>query len=159
MPLSCDYYGGCWGDHSKDWPAISLSKLNKEEVRQLREVIRDKCLHGTYVDAGEQFRFENQEALASVLRVLSGTLYFSVLDARVLPQPAKIELPKVDIEITNHGSIVGFRGLSEAGKTFLRDEVSSEGWQWLGDSLNVDHRMAEGLVEAIQNEGLNIVGS
>lgn len=24
MPLSCDCYGGCWGEHSKGWPEVEV---------------------------------------------------------------------------------------------------------------------------------------
>ena len=33
--LGCDCYGGCWGDHSKDWP-----KLIFETIGETREAYR-----------------------------------------------------------------------------------------------------------------------
>lgn len=48
MPLNCDCYGGCWGTHSENWPAIRSSK---EEIDRLfRMAGREQVLpYGTYV--------------------------------------------------------------------------------------------------------------
>jgi hypothetical protein len=60
----------------------------------------------------------------------------------------------MDIEVTNHGTIWQFRGLTDEGKAFLTDNIESEPWQWLGDRLGVDHRMARQLLDVIEACGL-----
>jgi hypothetical protein len=61
-----------------------------------------------------------------------------------------------DISIQDHGSIVMFVPLTEGGTEFLTTEVQTEAWQWMGHSLAVDHRMAGGLIEACQDNGLEV---
>jgi len=65
-------------------------------------------------------------------------------------------MPEADIEVINCGTIFQFVPLTPAGDAFLHNEVSSEPWQWLGGSLNVDHRYAEGLANAAVHEGLEL---
>lgn len=54
-----------------------------------------------------------------------------------------------DIVIRDFGSVWAFTGQTDAGRAFLRDEVQSEGWQWHGSNLMVDHRPAHGLYDHI----------
>lgn len=54
-----------------------------------------------------------------------------------------------DILVANGGSVWSFRGLTEAGKAYLRDDLETEGWQWLGERLVLDHRAAFDLVHHI----------
>lgn len=36
MPLACDCYGGCWGDHSEGWPEVPFTDAAwKRAVEQL----------------------------------------------------------------------------------------------------------------------------
>jgi hypothetical protein len=62
-----------------------------------------------------------------------------------------------DIIIHDHGSVVMFRARSAAGILFM-DALDAEGWQWLGEWLVVDHRPAQGLVDAIHADGLEVGG-
>lgn len=59
-----------------------------------------------------------------------------------------------DIQLHNEGSLVGFLPLTEEGRTWLREEVQAEAWQFLGGALYVDHRMASPLIEAACDDGL-----
>ncbi len=47
--LSCDCYGGCWGDHSANWPSIEYKDAN--EAARIRNVVP----YGRYVDIGTPF--------------------------------------------------------------------------------------------------------
>src|SRR4051812_4169771 len=42
MPLSCDCYSGCWGDHSKGCPSIGYTPERAEYCAK-------KLTHGSYV--------------------------------------------------------------------------------------------------------------
>ncbi len=55
MPLNCDCYGGCWGDHSKDWP--SLTDINKS----FRKLALQVLPAGTYVTIDNRLRVETPE--------------------------------------------------------------------------------------------------
>ncbi len=60
MPLSCDCYGGCWGDHSKDWPSIT------DKDKSLRKLAIQVLPYGTYVIMDNRLRIETV-ALAQIL--------------------------------------------------------------------------------------------
>ena len=70
----------------------------------------------------------------------------------------------MDIELIDEGTNIMFRPCSDAGCAFLsnevatRNEVATEGWQWLGEALCVDRRMAAGLAAAAVADGLEISG-
>lgn len=60
MPLSCDCYGGCWGDHSAKWPKVVVPK-------EIEVIVHQACWsvlnipYGCYVlDEGE-VRTETEE--------------------------------------------------------------------------------------------------
>ncbi len=58
-----------------------------------------------------------------------------------------------DIEVRNHGTIVSLTATSMWGEAFL-DQLPTEGWQWMGRTLNVDHRLAPHIIEGAQDDGL-----
>lgn len=55
MPLNCDCYPGCWGDHSKDWPLIPLDERN---ASQLRADVGRLVPYGSYVEVEGGIRIE-----------------------------------------------------------------------------------------------------
>jgi hypothetical protein len=65
MPLSCDCYGGCWGDHSEGWPAIT--GRDREILNQAYRACWEQFgfSRGTFVLVGTELRLEteNQKAL------------------------------------------------------------------------------------------------
>lgn len=61
-----------------------------------------------------------------------------------------------DIRVEDHGTIARFTPLSDSGREFLQTEVSSEGWQWFGGGLCVDHRYAGDLMTACLENGLEV---
>jgi hypothetical protein len=63
---------------------------------------------------------------------------------------------EIDVRFENQGSIILLQSLTDAGKRWIDENVSSEPWQWLGGALAVDWRMAEELVALMQDDGLVI---
>ena len=64
----------------------------------------------------------------------------------------QMDAPPADIILIGQGSLVGFRPASDAAKQWFADNVSSEDWQWFGQTLWVDHRLARDLLFAIAND-------
>jgi hypothetical protein len=64
----------------------------------------------------------------------------------------------VNITIENHGSVVLFRPDSTQTRDALIACVSVESWQWFGNALAVDARMAADLAAHLRNEGFGISG-
>lgn len=71
-PLGCDCYGGCWGDHSKDWPSIAipvplieLAALSNAyyptHVAAMRLVNEAGIPYGSYVISKDRLRVETEE--------------------------------------------------------------------------------------------------
>lgn len=60
-----------------------------------------------------------------------------------------------DLKITDHGTVVQFFPLSDAGEAFLKG-LEAESWMWMGNSLVVDRNHALGIREMIINEGLKL---
>lgn len=58
MPLNCDCYGGCWADHSKDWPRLGDAPWIAETFFA---VARQHLPYGTYVCMGDHIRLETEE--------------------------------------------------------------------------------------------------
>ncbi len=64
----------------------------------------------------------------------------------------------IDFLIEDQGSIVLFQPMSDAAKEWFSENVQSEGWQWMGPRLAVDHRPAQHLLEGIEAEGFTVGG-
>ncbi len=60
----------------------------------------------------------------------------------------------VDVLVCDEGTIWLFNPLSERAKAWVAEHVPVESWQWLCDSLAVEHRYAPALVEAMLGDGL-----
>jgi hypothetical protein len=61
-----------------------------------------------------------------------------------------------DFQVENHGSVWMFTPLTLAAKKFLDENVASEGWMWMGNSLCVDHRPALDFVSYLEEEGFTV---
>jgi virulence-associated protein VagC len=59
-----------------------------------------------------------------------------------------------DVSVENQGSVVVLQPLTKKAKLWIDENVSSEPWQWVGNGLVIDWRMAEELIDAMQEEGL-----
>ena len=74
MPLSCDCYDGCWGDHSKHWPSIRAT--NGISIDVLWAVSKRVVPYGSYVRDEDEMRFETvgyQKAVSDeVIRMFHG---------------------------------------------------------------------------------------
>lgn len=58
--------------------------------------------------------------------------------------------------VSDGGSMVGFRPMSERAEAWIDDNLQSMPWQWLGPVLWVDHRIAHTLAAALAAEGFNL---
>lgn len=61
-----------------------------------------------------------------------------------------------DIQVDNSGSIVGLTPLTPAGREWIEEHCQAEPWQWMGETLNVDTRMAGNILVGMQADGLTI---
>lgn len=60
MPLNCDCYPGCWGDHSEGWSEIA-DPQDKFRIRAVKSLP-----YGTYVTVKGKLRVETQELLERI---------------------------------------------------------------------------------------------
>jgi hypothetical protein len=58
--------------------------------------------------------------------------------------------------VRDEGTVVVLTPNTEAGGRFLHAMLQTEAWQWMGESLVIDHRMARGVIDAALNEGLGV---
>jgi hypothetical protein len=63
----------------------------------------------------------------------------------------------MQIEITDNGSTWSFRPLDDEAREFLHS-IGADNWQFLGDTMVVDHRLAPRLVEQFADDGVEFVG-
>lgn len=61
-----------------------------------------------------------------------------------------------DLRILDHGTVVQFMPVSTRGREWLSTELVSEPWQWLGDTIAVDHRYALGIAQGAVSDGLDV---
>ena len=64
---------------------------------------------------------------------------------------------KTDVLIRDEGTIVVFESRTKAALQWIKENVSAEPWQWLGRSLCVDQRYADGLVSLLREGGFCMV--
>lgn len=67
---------------------------------------------------------------------------------------ARAQQRPADVTVINCGSIVQFMATTNEGLAWLRDNTDSEGWQWMGRCLCVDHRYAGDLAHGLAEAGL-----
>lgn len=61
-------------------------------------------------------------------------------------------MTQADLIIADAGTIWTFRGATDAGRDFLAS-LETEGWQWIGPRLALDHRPARHLFDQIVADG------
>jgi hypothetical protein len=66
-------------------------------------------------------------------------------------------MSKPDVIVRPEGSVIGFQPMTPRAKKWFKDHVQSDGWQWFGLTLYVDHRMAGDLSDGIDEAGFRRV--
>jgi hypothetical protein len=61
-----------------------------------------------------------------------------------------------DVYISNNGSVFSFQPVTKAGKDWITENVQTESWQWLGDTLAIESRFAAQLADGMISAGLDI---
>lgn len=62
----------------------------------------------------------------------------------------------LDFLIGNEGSVFTVTPLTPEALAYLRQHFETEGWQWLGHTLAVDHRYISDIVLHLQEEGYEV---
>jgi hypothetical protein len=62
----------------------------------------------------------------------------------------------IDVTIRNEGNLIAFTAHSEAAREWFDTHVESEGWQWLGSTLCVDHGYADAITCGLLADGLRV---
>lgn len=57
------------------------------------------------------------------------------------------------IKVTDHGTVVGFTPLDKEAVKFLRN-VGASPYQFMGDSLYIDHRVAQDFIAQSADDGV-----
>jgi hypothetical protein len=64
-------------------------------------------------------------------------------------------MPTPDVLIGGGGaSITTFTPMSAEAKDWFEENVETETWQWLGESLAVDSRMAMAIIDGLDEAGI-----
>ena len=63
---------------------------------------------------------------------------------------------QIDVIVDRHGSVVGFTPMTDAAREWIDEKCQTEGWQWLGATLNVDVGLAGELAAGMQADGLTL---
>jgi len=61
-----------------------------------------------------------------------------------------------DIQLHDYGSLAMVMPLTSAASAWLAANVDAESWQWMGGALAVDRRYVYGLIDAVQDAGLEV---
>ena len=64
--------------------------------------------------------------------------------------------PSYDVRVAHSGSISLVTPLSTAAREWVRDNVETEGWQWLGGALAVEPRYVDNLLHGMEGAGLTV---
>ncbi|APU88949.1 hypothetical protein Rctr197k_150 [Virus Rctr197k] len=60
----------------------------------------------------------------------------------------------VDLLVRDEGTVVQFTPVTDAARRWVKEHLVSEGWQWLGVSLVVQHQYAEAIIDGMRADGL-----
>lgn len=61
-----------------------------------------------------------------------------------------------DIQMTSLGSVMLLTPMTPAATFWMDENLQTDQWQWVSGSLAVDHRYADGIIERMKNDGLEI---
>lgn len=73
--------------------------------------------------------------------------------SKIATKSRKPKTPKADFRVVNCGTVWQFAFLSDACRRYVKDNVGTEDWQWMGNRLCVDHRPARDFKEFLLSEG------
>jgi hypothetical protein len=62
----------------------------------------------------------------------------------------------LDLAIRDEGTVVGIEPRSEAGRTWVDENMVFDPWQVLGGAIWVEHRFAPAIISAARCEGLEV---
>ena len=62
----------------------------------------------------------------------------------------------MDIKIDNEGSIIVITPLTSEARIWIDENCNIESWQWIGESLAIDHRFAENIILGLADAGFNV---
>lgn len=96
--------------------------------------------------------FERDDQIKGNAQEFSGTLTSDEEDEL----ESLLQSAAMDVAISDEGTIVLFKPLTEAAREWISDHVQSESWQWLAGRLAVEHRYASVLIEAMRGDGLTV---
>lgn len=64
----------------------------------------------------------------------------------------KLNTMKRNFHFTQSGNIFGITPLTKRARRWINDNLQADSWQWCGNTLWIDIRMAEDIVNAIEME-------
>lgn len=59
-----------------------------------------------------------------------------------------------DVVVSGDGTLFAIRPLTDAARRWIDENVSAEGWMWLGNTLYVEHRYIADIVAGMEDAGL-----
>ena len=62
----------------------------------------------------------------------------------------------IDFSVENRGSIILFWPLTDAAREWLNFNCVNEPWQWFGDALSVEPRMAPDVYDGLITDGFTV---
>jgi hypothetical protein len=73
-----------------------------------------------------------------------------------MPMNCKGKIKMCDVRFVNHGSLVGIEAVSDAAKDWIADNVSAEGYMWIGGTLMAESRYAFDIACGMRDEGFEV---
>ena len=61
-----------------------------------------------------------------------------------------------DFQTDRMSSVVGITPMNPAAREWLDENCQADDWQWQGETLNVDRRMAPAILEGITAAGFTV---
>jgi len=89
---------------------------------------------------------------AAITRLTGKNPLVPIRSAR--PNSRMSDMEENDLTVGDQGTIFTFTPHTKAGSRFLHEDLETEGWQWLGETLCVDHRLAPVVMDGAINEGI-----
>jgi hypothetical protein len=115
------------------------------------------CIEHVLLEPADASPVAEAHALECIAAEARAAGHFGLLALERTPSTDDPDPSTVDVLIENHGSVFLFRGRTDAGLTWLKENVESESWQWFGyNALAVEPRYAGALVCTIEHAGLAV---